>query len=194
MVHCVSPRSAVGIATGWMTEGSEFESRWGQEFSLLHVVQTGSGVHLTYPMGTGGSFSGDKAAGAWSWPLTSNQCRGQANIDLYIHHTPSWCDNFPSPYFMVYFTSVSGMTIQHVMVGWLSDEWMKWMHLEASDTWPSQDVVPTESWRDCRETHKKNCQNSWCRSRDSNRGPLDYSSRALLFHQPGQLEFVGTVT
>jgi hypothetical protein len=41
------------------TKGSEFESRWGQEFSLLHVVQTGSGVHpTTYRMGTGGSFLG----------------------------------------------------------------------------------------------------------------------------------------
>jgi hypothetical protein len=45
----------------------------GQEFTLLHVVQTGSGVHPTsYPMGTGGPFPGGKAAGAWSWPLTSN--------------------------------------------------------------------------------------------------------------------------
>jgi hypothetical protein len=39
---------------GWTTKGSEFEFRWGQEFSLPHVIQTGSGVHLTsYPMGTG---------------------------------------------------------------------------------------------------------------------------------------------
>jgi hypothetical protein len=30
-----------------MTDGSEFESRKGQEFSLLHVVQTGSGIHPT---------------------------------------------------------------------------------------------------------------------------------------------------
>jgi hypothetical protein len=30
------------------------------EFSLLHVVQTGSGVH---PVGTGGDFPGDKGAG-----------------------------------------------------------------------------------------------------------------------------------
>jgi hypothetical protein len=76
-----------------MTEGSEFESRWGQEFSLLHVVQTGSGVHQTsYPMGTGG-----KAAGAWSWQLTSNYCRGQENMEnnergserlVYCH--PGW--------------------------------------------------------------------------------------------------------
>jgi hypothetical protein len=30
---------------GWTTKGSEFESRWEKEFSLLHVVQTGSGEH-----------------------------------------------------------------------------------------------------------------------------------------------------
>jgi hypothetical protein len=40
-------------AAGWTTEGSEFESRWGQEFSLLRVFQTDSGVHTTsYPMNT----------------------------------------------------------------------------------------------------------------------------------------------
>jgi hypothetical protein len=51
------------LATGWTTEGSE--SREGQEFSLLHVVRTGSGVHPTsFPMGTGGSFLGGEAAGA----------------------------------------------------------------------------------------------------------------------------------
>jgi hypothetical protein len=40
---------------GWMTEGSELESRYGKEFSLLNVVQIGSEVHPTsYTMGTGG--------------------------------------------------------------------------------------------------------------------------------------------
>jgi hypothetical protein len=36
-------------------------------------------------MGTGDSFPGGKAAGAWSWPLTSKKCRGEENVDLYIH-------------------------------------------------------------------------------------------------------------
>jgi hypothetical protein len=50
---------------GWTTEGSKFEYRKGQEVYLLHVVQTGSGVHPTsYAMGIGGSFPGGKAAGA----------------------------------------------------------------------------------------------------------------------------------
>jgi hypothetical protein len=41
-------------------------------FSLHHNVQNGSRAHPdSYPMGTGGSFPGDKATGAWSWPLTS---------------------------------------------------------------------------------------------------------------------------
>jgi hypothetical protein len=45
----------------------------GQKFSLLHSVQTGSEAHpASYPMGTGGSFPGGKAAAAWGWPLTSN--------------------------------------------------------------------------------------------------------------------------
>jgi hypothetical protein len=49
----------------WTTEGSDFETRQGQEFSLLYVVQTGSGVHPTsYPMDTGGYlYSGIKRPG-----------------------------------------------------------------------------------------------------------------------------------
>jgi hypothetical protein len=58
-------QSVERLATGWTTEGSEFESRYDQEFSFLHVVQTGSGVNpISYPMGTRGSFPGGKATGA----------------------------------------------------------------------------------------------------------------------------------
>jgi hypothetical protein len=40
--------------------------------SLHHRVQNGSRAHpASYPMGTRGSLPGGKAAGAWSWPLTS---------------------------------------------------------------------------------------------------------------------------
>jgi hypothetical protein len=58
--------SSVGRANGYGLDdlGVEFESRKGKKFSLLHVVQTGSGVHPTsYPMGNGELFSGGKAAG-----------------------------------------------------------------------------------------------------------------------------------
>jgi hypothetical protein len=45
-----------------------------------------SGAHPAYyPMGIGCSFSGGKEAWTWTWPLTSNYCRGQENVDLYIH-------------------------------------------------------------------------------------------------------------
>jgi hypothetical protein len=61
------------LATGCSAEESEFKCLYGQEYSLLHVVQIGSGAHpASYPMGTGNSFPGGKAAGAWSWPLTCN--------------------------------------------------------------------------------------------------------------------------
>jgi hypothetical protein len=48
----------IELAMGWTTDGLEFESQKGQEFPLLHVVQTGSGVHPTsYPMDTGGALT-----------------------------------------------------------------------------------------------------------------------------------------
>jgi hypothetical protein len=54
--------SSVGIATDYGLDDQgrrEFESRWGKKFSLLHIVQTGTGVNPTsYKMGTGGSFPG----------------------------------------------------------------------------------------------------------------------------------------
>jgi hypothetical protein len=52
---------AVGIATAyWLDDrGVGVRIRVGSEFSLLHIVQTGSGAHPTpYPMGTGGKAGG----------------------------------------------------------------------------------------------------------------------------------------
>jgi hypothetical protein len=44
--------SAVGVEP-------EFVSRWGQEFSLLHVFLTSSGVQpASYTVGTGGKVAG----------------------------------------------------------------------------------------------------------------------------------------
>jgi len=41
------------------------------------ATATSSAAHpASYPMGSGGSFSGCKAAGAWSWPLASIYSRG----------------------------------------------------------------------------------------------------------------------
>jgi hypothetical protein len=57
----------VCMETGYELEdrGSESEYWYGEEFSLLHVIQTGSGAHpASYPMSSQGAFPGDKAAGA----------------------------------------------------------------------------------------------------------------------------------
>jgi hypothetical protein len=62
-------------------------------FSLHYRVQTGSGAHsASYRVGTRGSFPGSKVAGAWSWPLTSIQYRGQEYVELYLHshNTSPW--------------------------------------------------------------------------------------------------------
>jgi len=48
------------------------ETSGGREFSFYHRVENGSGAHrASYTMSTRGTFPGDKAAGSWSWPLTS---------------------------------------------------------------------------------------------------------------------------
>jgi hypothetical protein len=48
-----------------------------KRFSLLQNVETGLGAHPTsYSMGAANSFIRVKAAGTWSWPLTSIQFRG----------------------------------------------------------------------------------------------------------------------
>jgi hypothetical protein len=53
------------LATGWTAEGSDFEYRYRQAFSPLHVVPTGSGAYpASYQKGTGGSFPRGKAIGA----------------------------------------------------------------------------------------------------------------------------------
>jgi hypothetical protein len=56
-----------GIATGYGLDdcGAGVRVPVGSRISILQIVQTSSGVHPTsYPRGTGGSFTGGKAAGA----------------------------------------------------------------------------------------------------------------------------------
>jgi hypothetical protein len=71
------PRSEVRIPQ-WYTIG--LQAGWSVvqvpagagNFSLHHRVQTDSEAHpASYPVGKRGCFPRGKAAGAWSWPLTS---------------------------------------------------------------------------------------------------------------------------
>jgi hypothetical protein len=46
------------MAPNWTVQESEIESRQGNEFSLLHIVQTGSGAYpASHPMRTASSIS-----------------------------------------------------------------------------------------------------------------------------------------
>jgi hypothetical protein len=68
--------SSVGIATGYEQDNRGY----CQEFSVLYIVQDGSGAYqASYPMGTE-----SKAAGPWSWPII-NECGIQEHLNLYIH-------------------------------------------------------------------------------------------------------------
>jgi hypothetical protein len=78
--------SSVGIATGYGLDDRGVGVRVSvrSNFSLLHVVQTGSGVHpASYPIGTKDSFPGVKRPGreADHSPPTSAEV---------TPHTPSW--------------------------------------------------------------------------------------------------------
>jgi hypothetical protein len=74
-VPALSFRTELSIALGYGLDdwGSRVRFPVGAgNFSLHYRVQNGSGAHpASYPIGTEVSFRGGKAAGAWSWPLTS---------------------------------------------------------------------------------------------------------------------------
>jgi hypothetical protein len=69
-IHAYSWDSSVGKATGYVLDGRGIEillSAGANDFSLLHSIQSDSGVHpASYKVVTGGSFPGGKAATAWT--------------------------------------------------------------------------------------------------------------------------------
>jgi hypothetical protein len=83
-----SRNSAVGIATGYVLDdrgigvrvpvGSRILSSPRRPDRLWCPPTLLSNEYLRF-------FPRGKAASAWSWPPTSNQCRSQENLDLYIH-------------------------------------------------------------------------------------------------------------
>jgi hypothetical protein len=86
---CVRSRdSAVGIATGYELDGS------GVGVPVPSVSRISSYPLCAcrsydrpafYTADTRALFPGDKAAGAWSWPFTSNLCKRKKDMHLYIH-------------------------------------------------------------------------------------------------------------
>jgi hypothetical protein len=86
----VSWDSAVGTVTG-----QEFNDRGrvGVRIPVRERILTYSYLtdrlwgHLSFVSNGNRELSlGGKAAGAWRWPVTCNQCREQGHVDLYIHY------------------------------------------------------------------------------------------------------------
>jgi hypothetical protein len=90
-------RSAVG--SDWLPAGrSRDRSSSPDGVKNVHFyISSRPAVRSTQPpihWVPGDSFHGGKAAGAWSWPLIINWCRGQGNVEwsyTSTPHTPSWC-------------------------------------------------------------------------------------------------------
>jgi hypothetical protein len=85
--------------------GVRFPAEAGN-FSLRHRVQTGSGAHpVSYPMGTGGSFSGVKRPRRESDHSPPSSAYIKECVELYIQYVfMEWFlvkhrDNFTLPYF-----------------------------------------------------------------------------------------------
>jgi hypothetical protein len=80
--------SSVGKATGYGLDGRGVGSSSlgrGKIFLLSTSSRPVVGpIHPTIQWVPGSSFKGGKAARAWSWPLTSDYCGGQENVELYI--------------------------------------------------------------------------------------------------------------
>jgi hypothetical protein len=90
----MSQDSVVSIATGYGLDdqGVEFEFRWGQNFFLLHFVQTALGAHpASYPIIIGGSLPGVKRTGheAGYSPPSSAEVKNSGAIPP-LPHKPSW--------------------------------------------------------------------------------------------------------
>jgi hypothetical protein len=76
-----------------MVEIWEFESRYGQELSLLHMAQTSSGAYpASHAMGIGGSFPGVKRQGREAdHSLSTSADVRKTWIYTTTTHTSTWC-------------------------------------------------------------------------------------------------------
>jgi hypothetical protein len=90
----MSRDSTVGIATGW-TAGVRFPAR-ARDISLLHSVHTSSEAHpASYPVGTGGSFTGVKRPGREADHSPQSSVARSTVLELYLYQPPhvfiAWC-------------------------------------------------------------------------------------------------------
>jgi hypothetical protein len=79
------PNSLAGLVTRLLARRSGIEVRFpagGRCVSLYSVEAISGSISASYPIGTGGSFTGGKAAGACNLPPASIQRRGQEYLEF----------------------------------------------------------------------------------------------------------------
>ena len=76
--------SVVSMATGYVLDGPEIESRWGARFSS--PVQTGPGLHpSSCTMGTGSFPGGKERPGRDPDPSPTSSAFGHERVELYLY-------------------------------------------------------------------------------------------------------------
>jgi hypothetical protein len=83
---CLWPKlsgSVVGIVTGYGLDGLGIESQWGRDFPLLSGPALGSNQPPV--QWVPGLSRGQRAVGAWRWPLVPFYCRGHERVELYLY-------------------------------------------------------------------------------------------------------------
>jgi hypothetical protein len=79
--HVVITKLAKLWESGWLNRHSDGLAEWKDGIGF----PARSGAHASsYPMGTQGSFLGDKTVGVWNWPLTSISVPMSTMMGLYF--------------------------------------------------------------------------------------------------------------
>jgi hypothetical protein len=90
----MSWNSSVGIATGYEAAWPGFESWYGQDLSLLHDVQTGSGVHpASYP-------TGEVKLPCVEW-IKHHALKTNGATEIELYNTGEWSASIPGSYLIL---------------------------------------------------------------------------------------------
>jgi hypothetical protein len=131
--------SSVGIATGYGLDGPGIESRWGAGENCLTRPDRPWGpsslIYSRYRV-----FPGDKAVGAWRWPIIRSSAEVKERVELYLYSpsgplwpVPGWTVPVPLIFkgYALYNRHFKIYNTQYALSAWREDQswrqhWIFW--------------------------------------------------------------------